>query len=76
MQYYNKRSHYWASDVEEKCIEGDIVLIDIMKEPQSDRVKHTIEEIVFKVGQTVDPITMRRCRGPQFTDKDIQGLNS
>ncbi|KAI0217048.1 28S ribosomal protein S17, mitochondrial [Lamellibrachia satsuma] len=66
--YFNKRYHYWATDPEDKCKEGDIVLIKLQDEPQSARVKHTLKEIIFPVGATVDPITGRRCRGTEFVD--------
>lgn len=67
-QYFNNQYHYWATEPNMNCKDGDIVLIKPMAEPQSDRVKHYVKEVVFKVGNVVDPITGRRCRGPEFAD--------
>ena len=72
LQYYQKRVHYWAADPDGVCKDGDIVLIKQLEEPQSDRVKHYVKDFVFQVGNIVDPVTGRRCRGPEFINEDIR----
>ena len=65
-QYFSDKSHHWASDPDAKAKEGDLVLIKSMEEPQSDKVKHFVREIVFPLGNVTDPVTGRRCRGTEY----------
>ena len=44
------------------------MLIKPLEESKSDKIHHKVQEVVFKLGQTVDPITGRRCRGTEFID--------
>lgn len=67
--YYNENRNYWAADPELKCSVGDLVLLQNLSQPQSDRIKHRVHEIVFPVGNIVDPVTGRRCRGPDYLDE-------
>lgn len=52
-----------------KCNVGDLVLIRSLPEPVSKQIKHEVHEIVFPVGNIVDPVTGRRCRGPDYLDE-------
>jgi len=54
---------------------GDMVLIEQMSEPQSDRVRHVIKEVVFPVGHIIDPVTGRRCKGIEYLDEDNRKFN-
>ncbi len=70
----------WASDPELKSTVGDLVIIDKLEEPQSDRVTHFVKSTPFPVGRTVDPVTGQKCRGPDFLDNEnrqiLQNQNS
>lgn len=74
-QYFNKTSHHWAADHDKRSDVGDIVIIKKLDEPQSAHVHYNLDKIVFKVGQTIDPITGKRCRGPEFL-KEKTSVNS
>lgn len=47
---------------------GDVVLLKALPEPRSKHVKHTLAEIVYKVGQVVDPLTGKRVAGTEFVE--------
>lgn len=47
---------------------GDIVLLKALLEPRSKHVKHELAEIVYKVGQVVDPLTGKRVAGTEFVE--------
>lgn len=47
---------------------GDIVLLKALPEPRSKHVKHELAEIVYKVGQVVDPLTGKRVAGTEFVE--------
>uniref|UniRef100_A0A8C5LNU8 Small ribosomal subunit protein uS17m n=1 Tax=Leptobrachium leishanense TaxID=445787 RepID=A0A8C5LNU8_9ANUR len=79
LKYYNKRKTYFAQDVLKQCTVGDIVLIKALPEIRSQRVKHELAEIIYKVGRVVDPLTGQPCAGTKFLespiDADIKKLN-
>lgn len=47
---------------------GDIVLLKALPEARSKHVKHELSEIVYKVGQVVDPLTGKRVAGTEFVE--------
>lgn len=67
-QFYNKRKTYFAHDALEQCSVGDVVLLKALPERRSKHVKHELSEIVYKVGQLVDPLTGKRVAGCQFLE--------
>lgn len=67
-QYHNKRKTYFAHDALQQCTMGDIVLLKALPEPRSKHVKHELAEIVYKVGQVVDPLTGKRVAGTEFVE--------
>jgi hypothetical protein len=69
LQYFNKEAQLWAADPNQKYGVGDLVLIKKLPEPQSADVRHYVAEPVFHVGNVVDPVTGRRCRGPNYIDE-------
>ncbi|XP_051533657.1 28S ribosomal protein S17, mitochondrial [Myxocyprinus asiaticus] len=68
LKYYNKRRTYFAHDALEQCTVGDIVLLKALPERRTKHVKHELSEIVYKVGQVVDPLTGKRVAGQQFLE--------
>uniref|UniRef100_A0AAZ3RIH7 Mitochondrial ribosomal protein S17 n=1 Tax=Oncorhynchus tshawytscha TaxID=74940 RepID=A0AAZ3RIH7_ONCTS len=68
LQYYNKRKTYFAHDALQQCTVGDIVLLKALAERRSRHVKHELAEIVYKVGNVVDPLTGKRVAGSEFLE--------
>lgn len=68
VQYYNKRKTYFAHDALQQCTVGDVVLLKALPERRSKHVKHELAEIVYKVGQVVDPLTGKRVAGTEFVE--------
>ncbi|XP_062887040.1 28S ribosomal protein S17, mitochondrial [Mobula hypostoma] len=81
LKFYNKRKTYFAHDPKEQCTVGDIVLLKALPERRTKHVKHELAEIVFKVGNIIDPITQKRCSGSRIIepltdfDSDVRSLN-
>lgn len=67
-KYYNKRKTYFAHDTLEQCTIGDVVLLKALPEKRSKHVNHELAEIVYKVGQVVDPLTGKRVAGTQYLE--------
>ncbi len=59
-----------------KTGQGDIVYIKTMEEPQNERCAHYIHDIVFKCGNVIDPVTGKRCRGPDFIPEEKRNFGS
>jgi len=74
--YYNTEEKYWVSDPEMKCQVGDMVLIRQLDEPLSVDVKHKVQEVVFPVGNIIEPSTGRRCRGVEYIDEDRRSFRT
>ena len=70
-QYFNKRKTYFAHDALQQCTVGDIVLLKALPVPRTKHVKHELAEIVFKVGQVVDPVTGKRCAGTTYLESPV-----
>eukprot|EP00062_Callorhinchus_milii_P022214 gi/632979756/ref/XP_007906649.1/ PREDICTED: 28S ribosomal protein S17, mitochondrial [Callorhinchus milii] len=68
LKYFNKRKTYFAHDAQQQCTVGDIVLLRALPERRSKHVKHELAEIVFKVGNIIDPVTGIRCSGSKLLD--------
>ncbi|NP_001018395.1 small ribosomal subunit protein uS17m [Danio rerio] len=68
LKYYNKRKTYFAHDALEQCTVGDIVLLKALPEKRAKHVNHELAEIVYKVGQVVDPVTGKRVAGKQYLE--------
>ena len=68
LQYYNKRKTYFAHDALQQCIVGDIVLLKALPEKKSKHVNHELAEIVYKVGNVVDPLTGKKVAGRRFLE--------
>ncbi|KAJ7398658.1 28S ribosomal protein S17, mitochondrial [Pitangus sulphuratus] len=66
--FFNKRKTYFAHDPLQQCVVGDIVLLKALPERRSKHVKHELAEIVFKVGNVIDPITGKPCAGTRFLE--------
>lgn len=63
LKFYNKRKTYFAHDPLEQCTVGDIVLLQALPERRTKHVQHRLAEIIYKVGNVIDPVTGKRCAG-------------
>ena len=70
-QYFNKRKTYFAHDALQQCTVGDIVLLKALPVPRTKHVKHELAEIIFKVGQVIDPVTGKPCAGTTYLESPI-----
>lgn len=70
-QYFNKRKTYFAHDALQKCTVGDIVLLKALPVPRTKHVKHELAEIIFKVGQIIDPVTGKPCAGTTYLESPV-----
>ncbi|XP_051256738.1 28S ribosomal protein S17, mitochondrial [Dicentrarchus labrax] len=68
LKYYNKRKTYFAHDALQQCTVGDVVLLKALPQARSKHVKHELSEIVYKVGQVVDPLTGKRVAGAEYVE--------
>ena len=55
-------------DKDNACRVGDIVLLSQLPEAVNRFSSYEVKEIVYKVGEVVDPVSGRRCRGTEFID--------
>jgi len=69
LQYFNKEEQLWAADPDLKYNVGDLVLVKKLDEPQIKDVNHFVAETIFPIGNVIDPVTGRRCRGTQYLDE-------
>ncbi|XP_019777285.1 small ribosomal subunit protein uS17m isoform X1 [Globicephala melas] len=71
LKYFNKRKTYFAHDALQQCTVGDIVLLKALPVPKTKHVKHELAEIIFKVGQVIDPVTGKRCAGTTYLESPV-----
>ncbi|NP_001291001.1 28S ribosomal protein S17, mitochondrial isoform X1 [Esox lucius] len=76
LKYYNKRKTYFAHDALQQCTVGDIVLLKALPERRTRHVKHELAEIVYKVGNVVDPLTGKRVAGNEFLEPLTESTDS
>ncbi len=43
-----------------------------LQTPTFDRVHHYVHRLVFRPGEVIDPVTGKRCRGPEFIKEDMR----
>ena len=75
-QYYNEQHYIWAIERETTARIGDIILIEQLPEPikKVPPISHEVKDIVYPVGNVIDPVTGRRCRGTVFIDTERRSL--
>ncbi|EPQ11339.1 28S ribosomal protein S17, mitochondrial [Myotis brandtii] len=70
-EYFNKRKTYFAHDALQQCTVGDIVLLKALPVPRTKHVKHELAEIIFKVGQVIDPVSGKPCAGTAYLESPV-----
>lgn len=68
LQYYYKRLDYWVLEKDLKVKIGDLVLIRLMDEAYSPRVKFEIYKYLHQLGEMICPITGQGVRGLEYVD--------
>lgn len=62
---------YYAHDPTGAAKQGDIVLVEELERRKTRDITHNILKIVYPLGDTVDPITGKKCIRTEYRD-DIQ----
>ncbi|ESN92217.1 hypothetical protein HELRODRAFT_181687 [Helobdella robusta] len=73
--YINWEKHCWASDPDSKANVGDFVLIKPLEKKERLQIAHYLKEIIFPVGNIVEPVTGKRCRGTEYIDEKNRNLS-
>ncbi|KAB0804961.1 hypothetical protein PPYR_01931 [Photinus pyralis] len=68
LMYFRKVDFVYALDPEKKCKTGDIVLIEKCPEQLTRLITHKINQIVYPLGDVVDPLTGKRVVGGKFRE--------
>ncbi|KAJ1184679.1 hypothetical protein NDU88_001482 [Pleurodeles waltl] len=76
LKFYNKRKTYFAHDALQQCTVGDVVLLKALPERRSKHVKHELAEIVYKVGNVIDPVTGKACAGSRYLESLVDSDTS
>lgn len=74
MQYFKKDEFYFVHDPSKKCKTGDIVLIKELPQKLTRLITHSIEEIVYPLGDVTDPITGKKVTVGKYRE-DIEETN-
>lgn len=56
-QYFEENDHVFAYDPEKKVKTGDIVLVRQLPEKKTTLITHSVEKIIYKLGDVIDPVT-------------------
>ncbi|KAB7497981.1 28S ribosomal protein S17, mitochondrial [Armadillidium nasatum] len=64
--YFGKHVLLYAHDPEQKCKDGDIVLIRKREEPLTKYITHDLVKIVYKYGDITCPITGEKVVGDTY----------
>ena len=73
-QYFKKDEFYFVQDPSKKCKTGDIVLIKELPQKLTRLITHSIEEIVYPLGDVTDPITGKKVTVGKYRE-DIEEAN-
>lgn len=69
MHTYFCRKHFRAIDNEFRSSVGDIVLIRQLGIPKGHSITHQVEEVIYKNGAVVDPLTGKLCHNIDYSDQ-------
>lgn len=68
-QYFREDEIFWVNDPNKQCKSGDVVLIKELPQKLTKLITHSIEEIVFPLGDVTDPITGKKCVVGKYRDQ-------
>lgn len=72
--YFKKDEFYFVHDPSKKCKTGDIVLIKELPQKLTRLITHSIEEIVYPLGDVTDPITGKKVTAGKYRE-DVEEAN-
>lgn len=72
--YFKKDEFYFVHDPTKKCKTGDIVLIKELPQKLTRLITHTLEEIVYPLGDVTDPITGKKVTAGKYRE-DVEDAN-
>ncbi|XP_062570502.1 small ribosomal subunit protein uS17m-like [Saccostrea cucullata] len=67
-KYYYTRYDYWVLEKDLKAKIGDLVLIRLLNEPYTPRVKFEVYKYLHQLGEMICPVTGRGVRGLEYVD--------
>ncbi|XP_055378927.1 28S ribosomal protein S17, mitochondrial [Condylostylus longicornis] len=67
--YFHKDEFIFAHDPEKKCKSGDIVLVKELPERLTRLITHSIQEIIYPLGDITDPITGKKVVVGKYRDE-------
>ncbi|KAK7818732.1 hypothetical protein U0070_019276 [Myodes glareolus] len=71
LKYFNKQRTHFARDAHQQCCIGDTVCLRALPVTGSKHVTHELAEIIFKVGQVIDPVTGKPCVGFAYLESPL-----
>ncbi|XP_062542759.1 small ribosomal subunit protein uS17m [Armigeres subalbatus] len=72
--YFKKDEFYFVHDPTKKCKTGDVVLIKELPQKLTRLITHSLEEIVYPLGDVTDPITGKKVTVGKYRD-DVEDAN-
>ena len=60
-QYFNEHEYIFAHDPNNISKTGDIVLIKELPRKLTTLITHTVEKVVYPLGDITDPLTGKKC---------------
>ncbi|XP_058834071.1 small ribosomal subunit protein uS17m [Topomyia yanbarensis] len=73
--YFKKEEFYFVHDPNKTCKTGDIVLIKELPQKLTRLITHSVEDIVYPMGDVTDPITGKKVTAGKYRD-DIEDANN
>lgn len=74
MQYFKKDTFFFAHDPQKICKTGDVVLIRELPERMTRLITHSVEKVVYPLGDITDPITGKKVVVGKYRE-DIEMAN-
>lgn len=74
LQYFKKDTFFFAHDPQKICKTGDVVLIRELPERMTRLITHSVEKVVYPLGDITDPITGKKVVVGKYRE-DIEMAN-
>lgn len=72
-QHFKEDHYFYAHDPNNECKTGDHVVIRQLEQKKSPIIQHEVVQLVYKCGNTVDPLTGKPCVASQYRE-DIDAI--
>lgn len=74
LQYFKKDTFFFAHDPQKICKTGDVVLIRELPERMTRLITHSVEKVVYPLGDITDPLTGKKVVVGKYRE-DIEMAN-